>query len=100
MPNLMTTETSHRAPVGPRNLRDVSFDPDSPGAQRLARSWARHRVRWQVRILPGRTFLEGDGRLLRGGDLMDVAGFQGRELVDAGTAEFVSQRTVSAHDSL
>jgi hypothetical protein len=74
-----------------------SFDPSSPGARRLARTWLSHRERWRVRWLSGR-FRNPDGSVVEAGQTMEVAAPQGRKLVHEGAAELIDRRIASAHE--
>ena len=69
-----------------------SFDPDSPGARRLAATWAPQRERWSVKRAV--TFRDGTPIEYK---TVEVAAPIGRQLVADG-AEFLSRRVISAHE--
>jgi hypothetical protein len=74
-----------------------SFDPRSPGARHLARTWVPRLELWQVRMLRG-PIIDTDGNVVREGDVIEVPSDDGRQLVQRGSAELVSRRISSAHE--
>lgn len=72
-----------------------SFDPCSPGAQHLAKTWLPHRERWLVRKVVCRCV--DDGSVLES-ETIEVAAPFGRQLVEQGLAEFISRRIISAYE--
>lgn len=70
-----------------------SFDPGSPGARRLAATWAPQRERWSIQRAV-RFQLDGTPSEY---ETVEVAAPIGRQLVAAG-AELLSRRVISAHD--
>jgi hypothetical protein len=79
-------------------VQKAHFDPNSPGARKLARDWLPHLERWEVRIAPGRSFVEPDGTVIRAGETMDVPAPLGRQAIDQGTAELIRRYRISAHE--
>jgi len=79
-------------------MASISFDSQSPGAQRLARNWLPHLERWEVRIRPGHIFVEPAGSVVEAGQTMEVAAPQGRQLVERGSADFLSTRRITTRD--
>ena len=71
-----------------------SFDPESPGARRLAATWAPQRERWLIK--PAVRYLQ-DGTPIEH-ETVELAAPMGRQLVAEGRAEFLSSRLISAHD--
>jgi hypothetical protein len=76
----------------------LSFDPKSPGARRLARTWVPHLERWELRMTNNRRFIDDDGRVIEPGQTVEVGGPHGRELVERGSAELVGVRLMSASE--
>jgi len=74
-----------------------SFDPHSPGAQHLARTWLPRLELWRVRRLHG-PVIETDGSVMTAGTVTEVPAAYGRQLVQDGFAELVSRRIASAHE--
>jgi hypothetical protein len=74
-----------------------SFDPDSPGAQLLARTWLPHLERWEVRLLTG-SFLNSDSTPVAAGEVIEVPGHRGQMMVQSGSAELIQRRRVRARD--
>ncbi len=72
-----------------------AFDPDSPGARRLAAGWAETRHRWTVRLTS--PFIGADGEHPAGATL-ELPRASARTLVDDGVAELVSTRVASARE--
>lgn len=72
------------------------FDPESPGARRLARTWAPHLERWELRMTDNRCFIDDGGRVIEPGQTVEVGGPHGRELVKRGSAELVGVRRMRA----
>ena len=79
------------SPDGPLSTR--SFDPATPGAKRLAATWAPQRERWLVRRA---VIVQQDGTPIDY-ETVEVAAPIGRQLVADG-AELLSTRVISAHD--
>jgi hypothetical protein len=73
-----------------------SFDPQSPGARQLARTWLPHLERWQIRHVDGS--LLTDHGVIQAGEIFEVPGPHGRRLVEGGSAELISRRRIRAHD--
>ena len=73
-----------------------AFDPDSPGARRLAAGWRENRHRWTVRIVTG-IFSDADG-VHKPGDVLELPRPLAEGLVDDGIAELVSTRVASARE--
>jgi hypothetical protein len=74
----------------------ISFDPRSPGAQRLARDWLPELERWALRVPDGHMHFEEDGTMTSPGAVIDVSGPRGRELAARGY-EVLSVKRISAH---
>lgn len=73
-----------------------AFDPESPGARRLAAGWAERRHRWTVRIVDG-LFADQDG-MHEPGAVLELPRATARGLVEDGVAELVSTRVASARE--
>lgn len=73
-----------------------AFDPESPGARRLAEGWLENRHRWTVRIVDG-LFSNEDG-VHEPGAVVELPRALARGLVDDGIAELVSTRVASARE--
>lgn len=70
-----------------------SFDPESPGARRLAATWVPQRERWLIK----RTLVvRHDGTPIEY-ETVEVSAPDGRQLVADG-AELIGRRVISAHD--
>lgn len=67
-----------------------AFDPQSPGARRLAASWLAMRYRWTVRLVEG-IYASSDG-MHEAGSEIELPQTLARGLVDGGLAELVSTR--------
>lgn len=74
----------------------LAFDPQSPGARRLAAGWLETRHRWTVRLTEG-IYASKDGMHEAGSEL-ELPRPLARGLVDGGTAELVSTRIAAAHE--
>jgi hypothetical protein len=74
-----------------------SFDPESAGAQHLARTWLPLLELWQVRMLRG-PIIQTDGRVVHERDVIEVPSHYGRQLVEDGSAELLGRRLASAHE--
>lgn len=68
----------------------LPFDPESPGARRLARDWLPELERWEMRVPTGHVFHEGEGDV-RAGQMMEVGAPAGKQLLEHGY-ELVSIR--------
>jgi hypothetical protein len=73
-----------------------AFDPESPGARRLAAGWRESRHRWTVR-LTGTDFTDGDGHHPVG-TTVELPRTTARVLVDEGVADLVSTRVATARE--
>jgi hypothetical protein len=73
-----------------------AFDPDSPGAQRLAAAWLESRERWTVRLME-EIFASSDG-LHPAGSEIELPRTLAEALVDQGVAELISTRITSARE--
>jgi hypothetical protein len=73
-----------------------AFDPDSPGARRLAEGWLETRHLWTVRLVAG-VFSDGDGVHTIGSEV-ELPRLQARQLVDDGIAELISTRVATARE--
>lgn len=73
-----------------------SFDPNSPGARQLARTWLPRLELWEMR-LTRQPMIHGDRRLDIG-DLIELPAADGKAMVGDGLAELVGRRMVSAHE--
>jgi hypothetical protein len=74
-----------------------SFDPHSPGARHLARTWLPRLELWRVRRLHG-PVIDADGSVVTAGTVTEVSASDGQQLVRDGFAELVSRRIASAHE--
>lgn len=72
-----------------------AFDPNSPGAQRMAAAWRENRHRWTVRL--SGPLLTSDGEHAAGSEL-ELARSMAATLIDDGRAELVSTRIASARE--
>lgn len=72
-----------------------AFDPESPGARRLAAGWLETRERWTVRLLE--PLLTSAGERPAGATL-ELPRTMAATLVDDGVAELVSTRIASARE--
>jgi hypothetical protein len=73
-----------------------SFDPDSPGARRLAAGWMENRHRWTVRLVGG-AWRDGDGVHDLGSEI-ELPRARAQVMIAEGTAELVSTRIASARE--
>jgi hypothetical protein len=73
-----------------------AFDPQSPGARRLAAGWLETRHRWTIRLVE-EIYASRDG-LHSPGDEIELPQALARGLVDGGMAELVSTRIASARE--
>lgn len=73
-----------------------AFDPQSPGARRLAASWLATRHRWTVRLLE-EIYASSDGVHSVGSEI-ELPRCLAEGLVDGGLAELVSTRIASARE--
>lgn len=71
-----------------------AFDPQSPGARRLARSWLATRHRWTIRLVE-EIYASSDGVHPAGSEI-ELPQTLARGLVDGGLAELVSTRIAAA----
>jgi hypothetical protein len=73
-----------------------AFDPQSPGARRLAAGWLETRHRWTVRLTEG-LYASKDG-LHEAGSELELPRALARGLVEGGTAELVSTRIAGSRE--
>lgn len=73
-----------------------AFDPESPGARRLAARWMESRHRWTVRLVSG-AWRDGDG-VHDAGSEVELPRARAQALIAEGTAELVSTRIASARE--
>ena len=59
------------------------FDPESPGARRLARDWLPELERWEMRVPSGHVFHEAQGDVTAG-ETMEVGAPAGKQLLEYG----------------
>jgi hypothetical protein len=73
-----------------------AFDPQSPGARRLAMGWLATRYRWTIRLTEG-IYASSDG-MHEVGDEIELPRTLARGLVEGGVAELVSTRIASPRE--
>lgn len=78
-------------------MAPFAFDPSSSGARRLALDWLPYLERWEMRVPDGRSFIEGDGRVIGAGRTIEVGAPEGQQLVGCGYV-LVSVRQMRAGD--
>jgi hypothetical protein len=75
-----------RPDIGERRLVPMTspFDPESPGARRLARDWLPELERWEMQVPGGHFFRLDEDHVVGAGQMMEVGAPAGKLLRERG----------------